>query len=304
MPTRPLIHIGYHKTATTWMQRQLFVPAHGYHQIATHEDVFEYMVEPHGLVFSPSSIQERIAAAYTSMAEDQVPVISSEILSGHPFFGGRESDIYAARLAQIAPDARILVSIRAQMKILPSVYMQYLLRGGTMRYTDFFSGENPLGFFRFSPDHFKYDRLIGLYQSLFGAENVHVLTQESLYADMEKTARDIAAFCDNSLFEKVQNTQQRENASYPENAAHWLRRVNHFKKNVLNPTPTLNLGGGGDFLFRAVGAGFRSELSKKLLGSPRPVSQFVAENFDGYYDNSNTRLAAVLGNRVDLSKYS
>ncbi|MEO0566866.1 MAG: hypothetical protein AAF066_03985 [Pseudomonadota bacterium] len=304
MSARPLIHIGYHKTATTWMQRQLFTPSHGYHQIADHEDVFRHIVEPHGLRFSAQAMQAHIQQALPQLKTGEVPVISSEILSGHPFFGGRESDVYAARLAQIAPDARILISIRAQMKILPSVYMQYVLRGGTTPYQDFFSAENPLGFFTFSPDHFKYDRLVGLYQQTFGKENVCVVMQESLRSDINRLAKDIADFSGNTLFDGLKTSQSKENASYPEYAVPLLRRINHLKKNVLNPTPMFNLGSVADFLFRTVGYACRSQPMKKNFGDRRPVSDFVSKTFDGYYHDSNQRLSVLLDNKVDLSKYS
>lgn len=304
MSTRPLIHIGYHKTATTWMQRQLFMPAHGYRQIATHEDVFKHIVEPHGLDFSAQAMQEHIRAGLTTLNAGEVPVISSEILSGHPFFGGRESDVYAARLSQIAPEARILISIRAQQKVLPSVYMQYVLRGGTMPYETFFAAENPLGFFTFSPDHFKYDRLVEVYQRTFGKENVCVVKQEDLRVDMEQLAKSIAEFSQNTLFDMVKTSQAKENASYPEAAVSLLRRVNHFKKNVLNPTPVINLGAVSELLFRAVGSTFRSNPVKAAVGPRRPVSDFVAKTFKGYYYDSNQRLSALLDNTLDLSKYS
>lgn len=88
MPQQLLIHIGYHKTATTWMQRQLFQPVHGYRQICGHQEVFDLIVKPHGLRFDPAPMQALISRGIESLAKGEVPVISSEILSGHPFQGG------------------------------------------------------------------------------------------------------------------------------------------------------------------------------------------------------------------------
>ncbi|MFZ1725333.1 MAG: hypothetical protein WAU13_01575, partial [Albidovulum sp.] len=111
MGKQPLLHIGYHKTATTWMQQLLFVPAHGYRQIAGHSEVFDHIVAPHGLSFDPAVMRRHIAGALQELGAAEVPVMSSEILSGHPFFGGVDSDVYARRLAAIVPEARILISI-------------------------------------------------------------------------------------------------------------------------------------------------------------------------------------------------
>ena len=132
LSTPLLLHVGYHKTATTWMQKLLFVPKYGFQQIAGHKEVHENIVAPHGLRFDPAPMRELIDKGVRSLSNALVPVISSEILSGHPFYGGIGSDVYADRLKQVAGDGRILVSVRSQTKVLVSVYMQYLLRGGTM----------------------------------------------------------------------------------------------------------------------------------------------------------------------------
>ena len=98
---RLLIHVGYHKTATTWMQASLFRPHHGFAPILDHDDVFRLITAPHGLVFDPSAAAaDEIAARTYAAPPNLVPVISSEILSGQPFFGGRESDAFAERLAR------------------------------------------------------------------------------------------------------------------------------------------------------------------------------------------------------------
>lgn len=187
-----LLHVGYHKTATSWMQQRLFVHEHGYHQIARHREVWDHVVAPHGLLFDPAGMRAVIERGMRELPAGKVPVISSEILSGHPFYGGMGSDVFARRLKAIAPEARILISIRSQMRILTSVYMQYLLRGGTMSPQLFFAGDPELGFYGFRPEHFEYHRLVKLYQELFGAENVHVMTQESLRTDMDGATMRLA----------------------------------------------------------------------------------------------------------------
>ncbi len=156
-----ILHVGYHKTATTWMQRKLFVPAHGFRQLASHRDVFDHVVRPRGFDFNPDAMRELIDRAASALMPREVPLISSEILSGHPFQGGREGDVFATRLHRIAPEAKILISIRSQRQILPSVYMQYVLRGGTMPPDRFFAGEDEIGYF-------------GLLQSIFATISLSV----------------------------------------------------------------------------------------------------------------------------------
>lgn len=304
MEKRLLFHIGYHKTATTWMQTQLFVPEHGYRQIAGHEEVFAHIVNPHELRFNPGPMQKQIAEGWGGLSANETPVISSEILSGHPFFGGRESDLYAKRLKSIAPDAQILISIRAQLQILPSVYMQYLLRGGTMPPSRFFRDMNDLGFFSFSSEHFEYDRLIALYQRLFGAENVHIITQESLRVDMDSAVAKLARFCDNQAFQGLILTARTVHPpSYPEHAAPVLRFINHIQKSTLNPAPILNLGETPRGLYRTFGRLLKHPLLSAILKNRRPVSEYVRTRFTGRFAESNTRLTGLTNGKVDLSGY-
>lgn len=304
MAARILLHIGYHKTATTWMQSLLFTPEHGYRKIASHEDVFAHVVKPHGLRFDPAPMRDLIARNLADLGTDEVPVISSEILSGHPFQGGHESDVYAERLHRIAPEARILISVRNQMRILPSVYMQYVLRGGTMPHDLFFEGAKSVGYFGFTPEHFEYDLLVAHYQRLFGRESVYILTQERLQKDLEASSAALAVFAGNRRFGGLQPSARRVHAaSYPEFALPVLRRLNHVQCSALNPTPVISIGNSPSLLYRATGYLARRPPFKSLSANRKPVSDYVRNHFAGYYRASNARLAGLPAHPIDLSGY-
>lgn len=291
-----LLHVGYHKTATTWMQQRLFVPEHGFRQVARHGEVWKHIVGVHGLLFNPGPMQDAIRRGMAELRDGEVPVVSSEILSGHPFFGGMSSDVFAHRLKEIAPDARILISVRHQLRMLTSVYMQYLSRGGTVSPETFFGGDPDLGFYGFRPEHFEYHRLVGLYQSLFGAENVHVIAQESLAEDMDAASMDIARFAGNERFQGVLPTHRAVYApSYPEYAVPLLRRINKFQKSVLTPAPTIRVGVTPKGLYRLVGAATRRPPFSTVFRNYRPVSAYVERQFSGRFDDSNRQLAAMIG---------
>lgn len=299
-----LFHIGYHKTATTWMQRLLFVPKYGYEQVADHDDVDRHIVAPHGFDFDPRPMADLIDGKRRRLSNAAVPVVSSEILSGQPFFGGLSSDVYADRIRAISPDARVLVSIRSQTKILVSVYMQYLLRGGTMSPRQFFEGRREVEFYAFRPDHFEYDKLVAYYFNLFGSGNVHVTTQESLGRDPNAAAADIAAFSHNSQFTRLDPADMRAHArSYPEYAAPLLRRVNHIQTSALNPNPIVSVGQTPFGLYKLVGYGMRRSLVAKAMANYRPVTDYVESAFRNRYTESNARLRSLLP-RLDLSAYA
>ncbi len=295
MAKRLLLHIGYHKTATSWMQQRLFVPEHGYRQVARHAEVWQHVVGKHGLLFDAEDMKSAIRVGMSDLREDEVPVVSSEILSGHPFYGGMGSDVFARRLNEIAPDARILISVRHQRRMLTSVYMQYLSRGGTMSPEKFFAGDPDLGFYGFRPEHFEFHRLVGLYQGLFGTENVYVISQESLVRDIDEAARGLARFAGNERFDTVLPTHRAAYApSYPEYAVPILRRINKFQKSVLTPAPTIRFGTTPKGIYRLVGAALRKPPFSTALSRYRPVSGYVERHFVDHFDDSNRKLISII----------
>ena len=299
-----VIHVGYHKTATTWLQWRVFTPDHGYHAVADHKELFAHVVRPLGFQFDAGALWGLLDARMANTPTGHVPIISSEILSGHPFLGAREREIYAARLQAVAPDARIVITVRNQMAILPSIYMQYLRRGGTMRPAAFFAGTDEPGYFGFEAAHFEYDQLIGLYQSLFGADRVHVVTQEAMQKDGQGAMAALAADVGNTAFTTLNaKAQGRFIPSYPEYATPFLRRVNYVQRSTLNPAPMIRLGNTPGGLDRIVGGVLRRPPLKGWLAGRKPVSDHVQKTFDGVYDASNQRLAQMLPQPLDLSGY-
>ena len=298
------IHIGYHKTATTWMQRKLFTAENGYAQIADHQDVFTHIVQPHGLTFNPHAMIDLIDMRRSHLRAEVVPIISSETLCGNPLYGGRESEVYAQRLAKIAPKSRILISIRDQKKILPSVYMQYLRRGGTMPWEKFFEGTDEFEYFGFSACHFEYHRLVALYQDLFGVSNVHVATQESLKRDLDAAAFAIAAFTGNMRFKGLSDVaRQPSGISYPEYAASTLRRINQLQASTLNPAPIIRFGTTPKGLYRLAGYALKRPPLSTLLSRRSPLSDYVQAKFSGRFHDSNRQLAQIVQHPLDLSGY-
>lgn len=288
----PLFHIGYHKTGTTWMQRRLFQQAHGYAPYdadidATHRAVFAHVTGPHRLAFDAAAARAALLGAGSG---DLVPVISSEILSGHPFWGGRDSADFAQRLHEMAPEGKILITIRAQIPAIASVYMQYVRRAGTLPAARFFGGAQVLGYDGFDPVHFEYHRLVGHYQALFGADRVKVMTQEALAADPAAFVADLAAFT-GAPTQPVPSTR-REGASESEAATPILRRINYLIHDGANPAPVLNLGPVSRQAYRGAGWAFR-QLKGRGMFAGKPVTAEARRRFAGRFGASNRALMEI-----------
>jgi hypothetical protein len=268
----------------------------------SHEEVFATITRPHELAFDPGPARALIAERARAGGE-AANVISSEILSGHPFLGGRESAAFALRLARVAPGARILLTIREQLRIIPSVYMQYVSRGGTMSAAEFFADAPETGFAAFSPGHFRYHRLVLHYRALFGAENVLVTTQEALAKDAFALALRIGRFAGNPQApDPALLAGGREAVSYPEWAVPLLRRANRFRAGPAGH-PVLDLGAAGRLLYRGIGRLSRTRAAAALFGSARPVQALARARFAGQFAASNRALAATIGPETDLSGY-
>jgi hypothetical protein len=292
-----LFHVGYHKTGTTWMQRRLFQPAHGYDPLMDHDGVFATITRPHRLAFDPAVARAALAARPAGAG--LVPVVSSEILSGHPFWGGRDSADFAERIARIAPDARILITIRAQIPAIASVYMQYVRRAGLKDPESFFRGPGILGFDGFDPVHFEYHRLAGHYRSLFGADRVLVLTQERLAADPAGFVARLAAFA--GAPEAPIPSTAREGVSESEAAVWLLRRINRLRRDGAGQDPVADLGRVGLQAYRVAGWFYRRPFMKRLAAG-RPVTATARRLFAGRFGPSNRALLDMMPG-LDLPGY-
>jgi len=177
-----LLHIGYHRTGSTWIQR-VFFPLHpALEPVATHEEIYKKLVRPNSFDFSPLDGVDYFFKRIEAVQESgKIPVISSEILCGSPFTGGRESKEIARRLFEVFPGAKILIVIREQISMITSTYKQFVHGGGPGSVGRFLNPpKNSFSYPWFSSDHFYYDRLVSEYNSLFGEQNVHVVCFEEL----------------------------------------------------------------------------------------------------------------------------
>jgi hypothetical protein len=178
---RPLLHIGYHKTGTTWLQGHVFGDSGtGFSQM----DGAQRLIAVNPFDFRPKRIRKQMERKMgQARAQGLVPVLSSERLSGEPHFGGYDSELIAGRLAAVFPNARILVVIREQTSMLLSIYKEYIRRGGAASLRQYLTPPADgywMPQFRF--EFLEYDHLISYYQDLFGAESVMVLPHELLRA--------------------------------------------------------------------------------------------------------------------------
>jgi hypothetical protein len=104
MRPEPLIHIGYHKTGSTWLQRRISSDtALGFAQVSPRTKIDRAFIILNPFTFEPADIVERFADVLSQAEHGAVPVISHERLSGKQ--GTQDAQPIADRLAKASRTA-------------------------------------------------------------------------------------------------------------------------------------------------------------------------------------------------------
>lgn len=186
---RAIVHIGFHKTATSWFQSRVY-PHVTSHRLIDRDLVRSLFVSGDAFHFDPNAARATLGVD----ADPLPPLICEEELSGVLHIGAASTYIakeVAKRLHATLPDAQIVVFVRAQVDAAASWYMQYLKEGGTASPRRYFFPDEyvfPGRFMHFKQARFDffqldYSGLIQTYDELFGPDNVHVFAYEDLVRD-------------------------------------------------------------------------------------------------------------------------
>jgi Sulfotransferase family len=294
-----VFHIGFHKTASSWLQ-QTYFPAHPEvallcNSLAAWEDSFlQYLVTTPDQKFSASKcldILDRKLSEQPEHGDKRVFLVSAERLSGYPLSGGFDRIRLAERIHAIAPQARILVMVREQIGMIRSVYKQVVGEGYPGRFEDMLLNQRwkTAGF---DLSYFEYDLLIEKYVKLFGQKNLLVLPYDLLLDDKAELTRRICGFFGISQLD-APNQEKLVNKSLPDKCLGLVRRLNYFKRSELNPFPLFHIPARAR---RAV-----IEQSINLIPESDSDSSYMTSEqiawLEEYFEESNARLKELVGIR-------
>ena len=299
---QPLLHIGYHKTGTTWLQQYVFPNAQaGFYRIAQPEVLQSAFARVGPFAFDPEVVREEFEPGIReALDRDLVPVLSAERLSGSPHSGGHDSKIIADRLAAVFPSARVLVVIREQTNMLVALYKQYVKMGGAGSFRQYVTappGDHRVPLFRF--DFLEYHRLIGYYLGLFGARKVLVLPYELLQTQprtfLERIGDFVGVPATKSEFRRVHVSQSALTLSLK-------RRVNRYVvRDALNPVPIFALDGSNEALVRLCDKADRRIPTAISSVPERRWRRFAEREVNARYAESNALTAKLTG--IDLRAF-
>lgn len=202
MSKKVYIHIGYPKTASTYLQFNIFDKLHK-------EGVLDFVWwkrQPKGFVQKLLNLPEwyfPFKEFEESLFENnrEINLISEEAIVGSMYYKTINAKSVADKIKRLFPEAKVLIVVRNQADLITSLYKQLIHQGSAISFKSFINYEdgkvNPgyaLGNHKLLFESLKYSHLINYYYDLFGASNVEVLNFESLKKDPDQFIRNLLTF--------------------------------------------------------------------------------------------------------------
>ena len=299
-----VIHIGLHKTGTTWLQRRVFCDAKmGFISTANGQsnEATDAFITVDPLAFDA----ERARARFEPMLEEAraknlVPVISQERLSSDPSFGGYYFTEVLDRLVGTFGDFKLLLTIREQRGMLLALYRQAIRSGGTHSLTQMIgTGNEPVGWkSTIRPEYLMYDRMIEHLRARLGEERVCVLPLELMRSDPKDYMDRLLAFTGADA--TIEPSMESENAGLSPLATRLSTLTNRFSRpNPLGPDQSWRLK-----LMRRFYWWFDRFVPKSWSnGALERWKQTIRDRTDGYYGKSNRRTAELTGFDLEAMGY-
>jgi hypothetical protein len=193
----PLIHIGYPKAVSSWMQKWLFKPENGFCKVLDSLTLQLFLIDATPFTFDTTRANERITKILreTPNSEQLQQVITGESLVGHTHCGGYNAKTNADRLKELCPQAKILIIVREQKATIRSLYKTFVIWGMPHSIDRILDPVEPNLSPQFNLDFLRYDLLVQYYQQLYGRENVLVLPYESFTENGASFLHRIFSFC-------------------------------------------------------------------------------------------------------------
>ena len=299
-----LIHVGLHKTGTTWLQQRIFKALDGrFIDFCGDLDlIYRELIVPEIVDFSTDRVRMAFAGLMqTAKAAKRLPVISGEALAGRPFHAKFHRAVVAQRIAETFPNAHILFTIREQTSIIRSMYGQYIRFGYSSSIHQFL--QQPPDGSSFAPilnmDFYDYEKMIEEYRQVFAPERIVVMPFERLIADpawaMDLLERNTGFPIPKTLPEA--NLEKASNPAWSALAYGAVRNLNRFVSQDArwqDRRYRFNTNAIGYWVDRITPRVLRRRMDEHL-------TQTVRDKIGDYYKLSNRNASKLIG--VDLSEF-
>lgn len=221
------LHIGYSKSASTWLQgilkknKDIFYVYKTYYFFPLDSDVYKKGLDHYSEFFKDAQDEKIII-------ESQEHIILPEI---HPELKCASTNLTAVeenllRIKKDLPDIKIIVVIRNQIDMLLSRYTQYILQGGKLKASAFLK---KLVFDNNAYEQYvdyRYSKVMDLLHNIFSKDRVLILFQEELRANPQDFLSSLSEFLGVPLTIPPSTTKKKSNPAPSLKGTHLLRRVN------------------------------------------------------------------------------
>lgn len=292
------IHIGLHRTGTTYLQHHVFPRIEGatYVEQGAQTDWVNRIIYEPGASWNAGARRVQLIQL---VGEGPAPIISSERLSGTPFDFYADQERIAARLAAVAPEARILLTIRRQDTLIASLYKLYVMAGGTYTLSRFvgdlddhfdegYTAHQVPRQARVLLSMFHFDYIAGLYETLFPGR-VSVVPYETIHAGARTYATAVCSAIGLPAPHDV--PEERVNAGYGGRQITLARRLNPLFRSKLTPHGLIpeRIPIVGTLHPRRY---LQTPRAERLLGYAPVIDDGLAARILAQYSDSNRRLDA------------
>lgn len=310
-----VLHVGYQKTGSTWLQKCVFpllsqvefIGKRYTGQAPWVGDLKCQLCFGRDLDFSPDKVRELIAGNMSGVDERKVRVCSVENFVGEWRFGSQDAKRSADRLREVFGAAKILMVIRNQVEIIESFYKQYLRWGGIVTF-DAFLQAGWRSHIDFRLEHVNYLNLVKYYHKLFGSENVRVMMFENLAANPQRFADDVCDFIGADKLTLPQAKKERENEGFSPNVCYYRRLTNYLTVSHFNPSGFVEpLKQGRSKLpawLHPEGMAARLAGLEEWLGRQRElISSSRKQEMGDHFRPSNRELQQLIGEDLEAAGY-
>ena len=248
-PTMRVVHVGFPKTATTFLQTRVFsrLPlSFAYFDKWTSAPLFAPLMDHDDTLFDAHALANRLQAAWQ---DREKCLFSYEPLTGLHYQSGFVNRTQIARRLKDAGFDRAIITIRNQFDALDSAYRQHVKSGGVLKFDDYVQFDRAKAQYLY-PEYFDYASIYGLYASTFGRGNVLVLQHENLH-----TAAFREELCRFLEIERIDvDAAAPVNVSLSRAKTAALRLINHLTYNAYRPSHLVSRRLSTDFFHRRLAA--------------------------------------------------
>lgn len=229
------LHLGIHKTASTFLQKDIFSQFKGIMTYVPRDELVEfkkYILYTCDFEFKPSEALKIFTHTVRSRASSVI--ISDEEFYANPYISIMDRKRNFDRIKLVfGSELYCIIFLREQRALIKSLYNQYVKTGGSAKFRDFiYYQKHPVNF---SLSYLKYDCYIEYISNSIGHEKFQIILFEEFEKNKIDVLKEIMSFIgyNHTFSDKPQKI--RINKSVPEKNLSTFRFWNKIIKSPKQP---------------------------------------------------------------------